>query len=217
MAFRAPDTTLARGPFAEGSIGHLADPGFPSFDPAAGNAILDEIGRPDSLRFSTTNTQNNLVTTELIADMWSTNCDINVEIDQFEQTELITRALTADFGVMTWRNHGRPSPALEIQTWHSRHASGIATNVGRLMDPELDALLFDALATVDRSELDAIGQEITRIFADEVYAIWLNTNLWSVPYRDGVDGIGTLTIPSGGSAQAPSLGATRLTEASITG
>ena len=161
----ADGAELANGPFAPGSLGHVADPGFPAFDPAAGSAILDEIGRPGSIRYSTTVDSANLLAAELFVDMWSTNCGLDVEIDQFQQSELVTRAITADFGMLRWRNHGRGNPGLEIHTWHSRHAVGIATNVGRLVDPEIDQLLFDALATTDDAQIDAIGQQITQLFA----------------------------------------------------
>jgi peptide/nickel transport system substrate-binding protein len=215
VAFRAPEATLANGPFAEGSLGHLPDAAFPDFDPEAANALLDEIGRPEVVPYNTTNTTANLLTAELFADMWSTNCGLNVDIDQFDQAELVTRALTGNFGVMQWRNHGRGHPGLEIHTWHSRHAEGLATNVGRLTDDQIDQLLFDSLATVDLAEVDAIGQEITRVFAENVYTIWLNTNDWSVPVRSGVNGVGVVALPSGSRARPSALGATWLTEAWI--
>ena len=40
-----------------------------------------------------------------------------------------------------WRNHGQGNPGLESIWWHSRHASGLALNFGRIVNPDLDALL----------------------------------------------------------------------------
>ena len=139
IAFRAPGHQLANGPFAEGSLGYIADPGFPQFDPEAGNALLDEIGRPDEIVYGTTNVPSNLLTAELFADQWSTNCGLTVNIDQFDQSELITKAITGDFEVFLWRNHGQSNPGLEFIWWHSRHAEGLALNFGRIKDPNLDA------------------------------------------------------------------------------
>ncbi len=212
-AFLADGAEIANGPFSPESLGHVEDPGFPEFDPDAGNAILDEIGRPDSIRYSTTTDPTNLQAAELFADMWERNCGLSVEIDQFDQAELITRALSADFGVMRWRNHGRGNPGLEIQTWHSRHAVGLATNVGRLMDPDIDQLLFDARETIEPAELDAIGQAITQVFADNVYTLWLNHNLWNIPTQPGVESVGVRTLPTGSMSPTATLGTTWVTEA----
>ncbi|MFP5487474.1 MAG: ABC transporter substrate-binding protein, partial [Acidimicrobiia bacterium] len=54
LDFRAVGAKLTDGPFSEGSLGYVADPGFPQFDPEAGNAILDEIGRPEAIVYGTT-------------------------------------------------------------------------------------------------------------------------------------------------------------------
>ena len=215
MAFRAPGGELAQGPFASGATGHDPDPGFPGFDPDAGNALLDEIGRPDVIRYGTTNVTSNLLTAEFFADMWSTNCGLTIDIDQFDQSELVTRVLTANYEVMLWRNHGRPSPALETPFMHSRHSTGLATNFSRVNDPELDQLLFDAMATSDLGELDAIGQQITGLFADNVYALWLNVADWSIAHNSRVSGVGTLSTPGGSVAQPSSFGWTWLSEAWI--
>ena len=125
IAFRSPGNQKANGPFAEGSLGYLEDPGFPEFDPEAGNALLDQIGRPDEIVYGTTNVPSNLLTAELFADMWNANCGLTVTIDQFDQSELITKAITGGFQVFAWRNHGQGNPGLEFVWWHSRHADGL--------------------------------------------------------------------------------------------
>jgi len=199
IAFRAPGNDLANGPFAEGSAGYIEDPGFPQFDPDAGNALLDEIGRPEVINYGTTNVPSNLLTAELFADMWSTNCGLNVNIDQFDQSELITRAIGGAFEVFAWRNHGQGNPGLEYVWWHSRHAEGLALNFGRIVDTDLDALLQQTWATTDQGELDELGKQINTLFAENVYNLWLNTTEWNNGYRQGVHGINTITI--GGETQ----------------
>lgn len=213
LAFRAPGNELANGPFAEGALGYLEDPGFPAFDPEAGNAILDEIGRPDEVVYGTTNVPSNLLTAELFADMWSTNCGLTVNIDQFDQSELITKALTGDFQVFLWRNHGQGNPGLEYVWWHSRHAEGLALNFGRIIDPEMDSLLQQTWATADPAELDSLGQQINQLFAEQVYNIWLNTTEWRIPYQENVHGVGVVTLESGNTAQSSIAGRTWLHEA----
>ena len=188
IAFRAPGQQIANGPFAEGSLGYIADPGFPQFDPDAGNAILDEIGRPAEIVYGTTNVPSNLLTAELFADQWSKNCGLTVNIDQFDQSELITKAITGSFEVFLWRNHGQSNPGLEFIWWHSRHAEGLALNFGRIKDTNLDAVLDQTWQTTDRATLDDLGQQINTIFAENVYNIWLNTTEWFVRSRRACTG-----------------------------
>ena len=212
LAFRAPGNALANGPFAEGDLGFIDDPGFPAFDPAAGSALLDEIGRPEELVYGTTNVPSNLLTAELFADQWSTNCGLNVNIDQFDQSELITKAIGGAFEVFLWRNHGQAHPGLEYIWWHSRHAAGLALNFGRIVDTDLDALLQQTWATEDLGELDSIAQDINRLFAENVNNIWLNTTEWRLPYVNGVHNVNGLTLPSGSQAQTGIAGRLTLEE-----
>lgn len=191
---RSPNDDLVDGPFGEGSLGFLDDPGFPQFDPEAGSALFDSIGRPDVINYGTASVPSSLLTAELFANMWSENCGLNVNIDQFDQSELITRAVTGNFDTFQWRNHGSGNPALEFVWWHSRHAEGLALNFGRIVDPRLDELLVEARATIDRTALDDIAKEINRVFADEVYNLWLNTNEWYNPVTAETHGVNNVTI-----------------------
>lgn len=215
LTFRSPGNSLANGPFAEGSFGYIEDPGFPQFDPDAGNALFDEIGRPDVINYGTTDAPANLLTAELFADMWNRNCGLNVAIDQFAQAELITRAITGQFEVFAWRNHGQGHPGLELVWWHSRHAEGLALNFGRIVDPAMDELLFESWTTVDPAELDEIAKQINELFADQVYNLWLETTEWSIPYRDGVHGLQHITLESGNRNQQAVAGRVEVDEAWI--
>jgi peptide/nickel transport system substrate-binding protein len=214
LVFRAPGNDLANGPFAEGSAGYIEDPGFPDFDAAAGSALLDEIGRQPIL-YGTTNVPSNLLTAELFADQWSSNCGLDVSIDQFEQAELITKAITGDFEAFLWRNHGQGHPGLELIWWHSRHAEGLALNFGRIINPAMDDLLLELWTTTDPAELDQIAQEINTLFAEDVNNIWLATTNWANPYRDGVHGLQTITLESGNRHQQSLAGRVELDEAWI--
>jgi peptide/nickel transport system substrate-binding protein len=215
IAFRAPGNQIANGPFAEGSLGFVDDTGFPEFDPDAGNALLDQIGRPDEIIYGTTNVPSNLLTAELFADQWSTNCGLTVNIDQFDQSELITKMITGDYQSILTRNHGQGNPGLEFVWWHSRHTEGLALNFARIKDPAMDALLEQTQSTTDRAELDELGQQINLLFGENVYNLWLDTNEWAIVYQGNVHGVGTLSMPSGSVGQTSIAGRTWLHEAWI--
>ena len=208
LQLRAPGDDIANGPFAEGAAGFMEDPGFPQFDAEAGNARFDEIGRPDVINYGTTNVPSNLLTAELFAQMWSDNCGLNVNIDQFDQSELITRAITGDFETFLWRNHGQGNPGLEFVWWHSRHSEGLARNFGRIVDPAMDELLFQTWATDDPAELDAIGQQMNQLFAENVYNLWLNVNQWNNPVAADTFGVNVVTLA--GETRTVGLNAGRL-------
>ena len=201
LEFRAPGNELANGPFGEGELGYLEDTGFPAFDPEAGNALLDEIGRPDEIIYGTTNVPSNLLTAELFASQWSANCGLNVNIDQFDQSELITKAITGGFQVFLWRNHGQGHPGMEFLWWHSRHATGLALNFGRIINPELDAVLQQTRSTEDLGELDSAGQSVNRLLSENIHNIWLNTVEWRTPHSNNVHNVNQLTFPSGARAR----------------
>lgn len=205
LAFRSPENALADGPFAEGSLGYLEDPGFPQFDPDEGNRILDEIGRLP-IEYGTTNVPANLITAELFQEQWSQNCGLDVTINQFEQGEFIGIAIGGAFQVFLWRNHGQGNPALERIWWDSRHAAGLALNFGRIINSEVDELLKQMSATVDNAELDELGKQINQSFAANVNNIWLNTTEWNNPHTARLQNVGNLALESGNNAQAELAG-----------
>ena len=214
IALRAPGNELANGPFAPEALGFLDESTFPEFDPEAGATLLASTG-VTAISYGTTNVPSNLITAELFADMWSQNCGIEVNIDQFDQSELITRAITGNFEVFLWRNHGQGNPGLEYVWWNSRHASGLALNFGRIIDPELDALLEQTWQTSDLDELDSLGQDISRLFGDNVYNIWLGHTEWNLPFQANVNGVGNIDTPSGNKANPSFAGRMWLTQAWI--
>ncbi len=197
---RSPGVQMANGPFAPGVPGYLEDTGFPEFDADAGRALLDEIGDIPTIEYGTTNVPSNLVTAQFFADQWAQNCGLDVAIDQFDQAELVTRLLTGDFQVILSRNHGEVTAANEFVWWHSRHASGLALNFGKIQDPELDAALEAAAATDDPAELTAAAEEINRIFGEKVYNIWLEWTSWIVPFQAELHNVGVVNLPDGGRA-----------------
>ena len=145
--------------------------------------------------------------------MWSTNCGLTVNIDQFDQSELITKAITGAFQVFLWRNHGQGNPALENIWWNSRFTTGIALNFGRIREADVDALLAEAQSTRDAAELDRIAQDISRAFAEHVNNLWLNVTEWENVFQGNVHGVGVLSLPSGNKGQTAIAGRTWVTEA----
>ena len=187
---------IANGPFGPNTPGHLADSGFPTYDPEAGRALWSQLDNPGSVEIGTTNDPFNRTTTELISQMWN-DCGIDTRIIQVDQGTLITNAVLGLFQTFLWRNHNGSSLEAERTWWHSEYAEGLAINFGRAVDPALDAALEAAARTTDPEELRALAEDVNRAFAAGVYNVWLNWSLWMLPHLDHVHNLAKLTLPDG--------------------
>lgn len=203
---RAPASEIANGPFAPGVAGYLADTGFPTFDPEAGQALLAEIGDLPTIEYGTTPVPANVITADLITGMWSDNCGIDTEVVTIEQGNFITQALLGNFQVFLWRNHGAISPGSEDVWWHSDHGGPTGqlaiANFGRIDNPDIDAALDATNATRDPAELTSIAEDINREFAENVHNIWLNWTEWTQVMNENVYGLGSTTLPDGGRSMS---------------
>ena len=187
---------IANGPFGPNTPGHLADSGFPTYDPDAGRALWSQVENPVPVELGTTNNPVNLITTELIAQMWN-DCGIRTSITQVDQGSLILNAIIGNFQAFLWRNHNGASLLNERTWWHSEYASGLAVNFGRILNPRIDAALDAADRTADLGEWRALAEEINRAFAEGVHNIWLNWSLWMLPHQEHIHNLALLTLPDG--------------------
>ena len=192
----ANNVPIANGPFGPNTPGYLADTGYPTYDPEAGRALWSQLDNPGTVQLSTTNNPVNLITTELIAQMWN-DCGIDTTIFQADQGTLILNAIISSFQATLWRNHNGASLEAERIWWHSEYAAGLAINFGRILSPRIDAALDAASRTADRDELRALAEDINRVFAEEVYNVWLSWSLWMLPHQDHVQNLALLTLPDG--------------------
>ncbi|WP_420639095.1 ABC transporter substrate-binding protein [Candidatus Poriferisocius sp.] len=186
----------ANGPFSVGTPGYLEDSGFPTYDPDAGRAVIERLGISE-VELGTTNDSANLLSTELLAEMWR-QCGIDVSITQVDQAELINNAIFGLFTAFLWRNHNGFELALERSWWHSKYSRGIAINFGRITDDRIDAALDEAFVADDPEASRALAEEVNRVFADQVYNLWFYFSNWVVGAQDYVRGVDELTLPEGG-------------------
>jgi peptide/nickel transport system substrate-binding protein len=192
----------ANGPFSPTQIGHLEDTGYPEFDLEEAIALVEEYeaeNGPLSITFDTTNDPYNRETNEFIAASWQA-AGIDVAINTVEQGQFIINALTGDFQVFGWRNHGGVNPDSQRVWWHSETSTqGLALNFGRIRDPELDALLDTVRSSTDEADRQAAAEDINRLFGEQVYNIWNTWTVWGLPHLPTVHCIDDFTFPDGGS------------------
>ena len=185
---------IANGPFAPNTPGYLPDTGFPRYDRDAGRELWSQIPDPGTITLGTTPDAYYRTGAELLAQMWA-DCGIDVTIKLLDQGTLILDSIMGNFQVNQWRNHNGTSLESERLWWHSDHAAGMALNIGRIVNPELDAALNGAAHTDDPDELRLLAEEVNRIFGENVHNIWLHWVRWLLPHQDHVQNLGMLTLP----------------------
>ena len=187
---------VANGPFSPNTPGHLADNGFPAFDPEAGRSLWAQLPDPGAIVLGTTNEPFDRTSAELLAQMWG-DCGIEVQISQLDQSALIGNAVLGNFQVNLWRNHDGISLASERVWWHSNFTTGLALNLGRIVSEPLDAALDEATVTTDRDGLRRIAEDVNRILAEGVHNIWMHWVRWILPHRPEVKNLARITLPDG--------------------
>jgi len=195
----------ANGPFNPSQIGYLEDTGYPEFNLEEAIALVEEIeadtGEPLAIQFDTTNDPYNRETNEFIAASWQA-AGIDVTINTVEQGQFIINALTGNFQVFGWRNHGGVNPDSQRVWWHSETGvldatHPLALNFGGINDPDIDEQLDIIRSTTDEAERQAAAEEINRIFGEQVYNIWNTWTVWGIASQPNVHGANDFVFPDG--------------------
>ncbi|MCO8128394.1 ABC transporter substrate-binding protein [Acidimicrobiia bacterium EGI L10123] len=181
--------SVANGPFPEDVPGHVADPGFPQYDLAKAqeHAAAYEEATGEQLSFSYTfvSTESGQLTAqEIQTQLADAGIDISLS-PAGDQATTINKALAGDFQAMAFRNHPGTDPDRENNWWYT----GSPVNFGRIADPEMDRLLDEGRETGPGEARDAIFQDLTRRFAEEVYNVWLSTAVWAIATQSDVHNV----------------------------
>lgn len=197
----------ANGPFPPGSMGYLADSGYPKFDLEAAKAEWEtcktDVGStPVTFTYNTTNDPKNVEDNEFIAQMWreAFGDEISVSITPIEQGQYIGLALAGVFQAQGWRNHGGVDPTEQWYWWHPATSSPIdpevpelALNFGRFQDMEMMAAITEIRQNTDPAARQAAAEEVNRQFGKNVWNFWLYWTVWGVIFdnrvQDTVDAV----------------------------
>jgi peptide/nickel transport system substrate-binding protein len=200
-------TQPANGPFPPGSRGYLEDSGYPAFDLDAAQDEMDgclEAEGTDSIEFdfNTTNDPFNVETNTLIISMWEEAFGHQVEanITPIEQGQYIGLALSGDFDVFAWRNHGGTDPDQQLLWWISAASAPIgaqALNFGRFSDDVIDENLITIRTNPDEEARTAAAEAINQRFGEQVYNLWLNWTIWGISSAPYVNDQVLNTLPDG--------------------
>lgn len=207
---------VANGPFSPGQPGNLEDNGFPDFDIAAAQALMDEyvadpnrgdgkaVGEAIEFEFNTTNDAFNVETNQLVESMWNEafGDKIDVTISPIEQGQYVSLAVQGAYQVQGWRQHGGPDHDSQLRFFTSATTAPIGTptfGFGRIHDDEIDRLAAASRASTDNDERKAIFEDMNRVFGEQVYFLTTVYTLWGVLADPRVNDITTMPLPGGGT------------------
>jgi peptide/nickel transport system substrate-binding protein len=175
-------------PFAPDSPGYVEDVEFPEYDPEQAQQFLDayqeEEGEPLSFTMSHTPDPENVANAELLAEMLQ-EVGIEVRLERIEQAQLINTALGGQYHMLLWRNHPGGDPDTQYVWWRSEYP----TNFGRINDPQVDELLDQGRFETDPDVREEAYQELSRVFAEEAYNVWMSYATWAIGTSDDVFGV----------------------------
>jgi peptide/nickel transport system substrate-binding protein len=197
----------ANGPFPPGSVGYVADTGYPKFDVSAAQAEMDKClaaVKSDHIEFSfnTTNDPFNVETNTLIISMWTDafGNKVKAKITPIEQGQYIGLALTGTFQAFGWRNHNGSDPDQQRLWWASASSAPIgslALNFGRFKDPTIDNDLNTIKSNPDPAARKTAAEDVNKQFGTQVYNLWLSWVLWGIISQPYVHGVQANKLPDG--------------------
>lgn len=195
-------------PFGEDNIAYV-DPeelGYPEYDPEKAKEFLEawktETGQ-SVLTFELKSTTDpgtielaRLATSQIQESLGD---GVSVTLDQVEQAQLITQALSGDFNAFLWRNHPGGDPGTQFVWWYSVIESGADNfvNFNRIKDPEIDRLFDEGRAETDPAARAEIYQGISKRFAEQAYNIWGWYTLWAFAAGSDIHGLFPPENPDG--------------------
>ena len=211
IKLRAPGFDVATGPFAKGTVGYLADNGYPKFNLDAAKASFEKCkaGGPQNTAFTmATTTSPEAIETRNVKKQMVERAGFAIKTVEIPQDSYIPAALVGSFQWQTWRNHGGVDPDTERIWWASETAiaaPGIALNFGRVKDNNLDAALDQIRASSDPVVKKRAAEILNTTFADQVYAIWNWPSKYILGTCNTCSGFADTKLPDGEKSM-PNLG-----------
>ena len=159
------------------------------YDPEGARTLLAEAGYPDGFKLTLHSPNDRYVNDEKVAQAVAqmlTRVGIKTDVQAMPQAVYFTRASKLEFSFMLlgWgADTGEPSSPLKSLLATNDPAKGMGTaNRGRYSNPGLDALLREALATVDDEKRSGLLQQATEAGIEDVGIIPLHyeVTLWGM-------------------------------------
>lgn len=171
-----------------GTYSYAPDIKPPEYDPAKAKALLKDAGFPNGLRITLTGPNDRYVNdariVQAIGQMWQ-RIGVQTTVETYPWSSYATRAGKQEFAafLLGWGTstaEGTNPLRAQIATWDPAKGMGTA-NRGRYSNPAIDALLEQALGTMDDGARSKVIQAaMTKAMADvPVIMLHLQKNIWA--------------------------------------
>jgi ABC-type transport system substrate-binding protein len=198
---------IARSPFIESSpwYSQEAADAYPAYDPEAAAALVAEYEAekgPAEVAVALTPTEANREAVQFLAEGWEA-AGISVELEEKEQTVLISDAIAGNFVANQWRQLGSIDPDGEYIWWDIQNANDIGTialNFMRMKNQELTDAMDAGRAGATFEERKAAYDEAQLLLNETLPYVWLSHTLWAIIADNSVRNIAYLTLPDGEEA-----------------
>jgi len=164
----------ATNPYGEGSWVKCTDDGALPHDLGKAQALLKEYGKPVKFKTLVTATPRGRANGQVLQQFWK-DAGAEMEIEQVDQTAIVTRAFARKFDLTPWRivDLADPDPQM-YANFHTGSPSALA-NYSNL---DLDKLLEHARATADPRERTEDYCAVSRLLNKEAIWFWTFQNTY---------------------------------------
>lgn len=189
--FRSGLTAPADGPFNPSSKWY-SESGYPEFDPAAAQALVDEyeaeVG-PIEFELKVQPSPSTIEVAE-VAISFLTDVGIDVTLSEIGPGQSASIGVADDFQAITWFQFGAPDPDRDYVFFHS---SGGLLNWSNLVSADIDAGLDQARESDDFDVRYEGYARFQQALADELPIIWIDhlNGVEAAVTRPELNGIGT--------------------------
>jgi len=188
---------VADQPYTEDELYHVADSGYPTYDPsAAEDAIqryLDDTGESTlSFTLSTPSSNQQKSEAELLQAQWAA-VGIQADLNQAEQATFLADTFGGNFQAAMFRNFAYVNPDSNYIFWHSSYAKepggfgGI--NFGQIRSDAIDTALDTARRTPDPEQRVEEYRNVVQAINAELPYIWIYHGVWGLAATDQVGGL----------------------------
>ncbi|PWS36993.1 ABC transporter substrate-binding protein [Falsiroseomonas bella] len=171
-----------------GTFSHVPDVQAPAYDPDGARRLLAEAGYPNGFRIQLNSPNDRYINDARIAQavgqMW-TRVGVRTAVEAQTWATFVGRAGRQEYSafLIGWGSNPDGShPMRNIIGTVSREKGWGASNRGRYSNPELDALLDQALVELDEKKREEMLIRIQRMAAEDVAVIpiHIQTNIWAM-------------------------------------
>ena len=175
----------ATNPYGDGSWVTCKDDGALPFDLAKAQGLLKDYGKSVKFKMLVTATPRGRTNGQVLQQFWKL-AGAEMEIEQVDQTAIVTRAFARQFELTPWRIVDAADP--DPQMYANFH-TGSAVALANYSNPELDALLEHARVTADRAKRSEDYCAISRLINREAIWFWTFQNTYYAIAKSKVKGL----------------------------